>query len=196
MFVWSFRTSKRELIIILIGIVAFVITVCLLLFAPSGSKQSSLLVEGGYSLSAEDADGRMSFLSQFGWEADPEPVAVKEVLIPLKFNGVYTEYNELQKSQGFDLEPLSGKRLKLWTYRITNYPNVSDNVVANILTLDGNVVGGDISSTALDGFMHGFDPNQYSAETASAQLDVQTIDRSVPDSIPEQSDTPPENDGE
>ncbi|MBR6748707.1 MAG: hypothetical protein IKM07_07185, partial [Clostridia bacterium] len=48
----------------------------------------------------------------------------------------------------------------------TNYPGGLSDVAANLLILDGEVIGGDISSTLLDGFMHGFDPAQFPAETA------------------------------
>ncbi len=193
MFVWSLRMSKRELIILGVGILAFIITAVLLL-SPSGSRSASALAEAGYNLSAEGADGRLAFLNQFGWQCEPEPVSVREVIIPAKFNEVYEEYNRLQKTQGFDLQSLSGRRVKLWTYKVTNYPGEVSDVVANVLVLNGKVVGGDISSTLLDGFTHGFDPEQNAAETAQAQQSSATIDRTVPDSIPANSEIPPEAD--
>ena len=194
MFVWSFKTSKRELIITGIGILAFIITAILLL-CPPGSRSASALAQAGYSLDAENADSRMAFLSQFGWECEPEPVSVKEIVIPAKFNEVYEQYNQLQMEQGFDLRALSGRRVKLWTYRVTNYPGGIGNVAANLLVLDGKIVGGDISSTLLDGFMHGFDPEQSADETAAAQLSANNVDRSVPDYIPTDSEALPEDDG-
>lgn len=193
MFVWSLRMSKRELIIIGIGIAAFIITAFLLLF-PGGSRSASALIEAGYSLSADGADQRLEFLSQFGWQCETEPVSVKEVIIPAKFNDVYTQYNDLQKEQGFDLQQYSGRRAKLWTYRVVNYPGGVRDVVANLLIIDGSVIGGDISSSLQDGFSHGFDPSQYAADTAMAQLSSAGIDRSVPDNIPANSEIPPEND--
>lgn len=195
MFVWSFKMSKRELIIFAVGIAAFIAVVCLLLI-PGGSRETSVFEQSGNSVAAGNAQERQQFLSQFGWEIETEPVQVKEILIPAQFSDVYTEYNALQKSQGFDLEPLRGECVKLWTYKITNYPGASSGIVANILIKDGVVVGGDISSTALDGFMHGFDPNKAAAQTANIQISAETVDRSVPASIPEQSDMPPEQDGD
>ena len=193
MFVWSLKTSKRELIIIGVGVLAFIITAVLLLASP-GSRSASALADSGYTLSADGADERLAFLSQFGWQCDAEPVSVKEVIIPAKFNDVYEQYNQLQLRQGFDLQALSGRRVKLWTYRVTNYPGSTGDVVANLLVLDGRVVGGDISSTLLDGFMHGFDPNAFAGDTAAAQQTAASIDRTVPDSIPADSEVPPEAD--
>ena len=193
MFVWSFRMSKRELIIFCVGVLAFAITAVLLLWQP-GSRETSALIDGGGTLSAGSADERIAFLEQFGWKCEQEPVSVKEIIIPAKFNEAYAQYNQLQQEQGFDLQKLSGRRVKLWTYSITNYPGGVKDVVANLLVLDGKIVGGDISSTLLSGFTHGFDPNDAASETAMAQLSSSGIDRSVPDSIPANTDAPPEND--
>lgn len=190
MFVWSFKFSKREIIIFLVGVAAFIALIFLLL-APSRAQPTSL-ESSGYTLTADNEDSRIAFLSQFGWDADPEPIGVMEIVIPAQFSDVYTEYNDLQKSQGFDLEKYKGERVKKWTYLITNYPNVSGSVIANILIKDGKVVGGDISSAEMNGFMHGFIPSDSAAVTASAQRDAIMVDRTVPVSIPSSSDVPPE----
>ena len=42
-----------------------------------------------------------------------------------------------------------------YTYQITNYPNSSDQVVADIVVYRNRIIAGDVQSTALDGFMHG-----------------------------------------
>lgn len=195
MFIWSIKTSKRELIVLAIGIVIFAAAVVYVLW-PRGESRTSALVQSGYSLSVENEQERLAFLTQFGWQVEEEPTEVREVWIPTEFSDVYLEYNEIQKAQGFDLEKYKGERVKRWTYRITNYPGVSGVVVANILIQNGRVVGGDVCSTALDGFMHGFSPQQNAdkmADIATAAAE-NAVDRTVPDSIPEQSDVPPEDD--
>ncbi|MBE6753018.1 MAG: DUF4830 domain-containing protein [Ruminococcaceae bacterium] len=194
MFVWSFRMSRRELIIFGVGLALFVVAIACLLIFPPAAESSSLLVDSGYTLKADTPESRVQFLSQFGWEIETEPLAVKEVIIPVKFDEVYSQYAQLQSRQGFNLQALSGKRAKLWTYKVTNYPGANGAVLANILVKDGVVVGGDISAAAADGFMHGFDPNLFAAETAAMQSAQQTIDRTVPDSIPANSEVPPEPD--
>lgn len=105
---------------------------------------------------ASDNRERIAFLKQFGWEAESEPVEIDQVLIPQKFNKVYENYNEIQRGQGLDLEKYKGKSCKRIGYRITNYPGGGDNVRANLLIYEDKVIGGDICSTQLDGFMHGF----------------------------------------
>ena len=83
----------------------------------------------------------------------------------------YEKYNEIQKAQNLDLTPYAGKRAKRWTYNIKNYPGYegdSGTVQANILVYEGAVIGGDICSTELDGFMQGFDfPTKTAAQSES-----------------------------
>ena len=97
-------------------------------------------------------------ISQFGWSVKEDPVEVCEVIIPAEFDDVYEKYNELQKEQGFDLSLYASKRVKRWTYEITNYTGYENTgfIHANILVYDGKVIGGDVCSTELNGFMHGF----------------------------------------
>lgn len=71
-----------------------------------------------------------------------------------EFDEVFTQYNDLQKTAGMDLEPYHGKRVKCWTYTVLNYPG-EEGVLAHLYIYKDKIVGGDVSSTALDGFMHG-----------------------------------------
>lgn len=155
MFVWSIKTSKRELLILLIGILCF-IAALVYVFWPTGAAATSALASEGYSLKAENSQDMVKFLLQFGWEADPQCVENAEVAIPLEFTDTYENYNKIQKTCGFDLEAYKGKRVKRWTYKINNYPGELKNIYANILVYDNTVIGGDICSPALDGFMHSF----------------------------------------
>lgn len=102
---------------------------------------------------------RLIFVSQFGWEVENEPDEVCEIIIPQEFDEVYNNYNEIQLKQGCDLRDYSGKRVKRWTYIIKNYPGYDETdtcVRINLLIFDGMVIGGDVSSTELSGFMHTF----------------------------------------
>ena len=107
-------------------------------------------------LAAENNEQRINYLNQFGWEVNQEPSEIVEVAIPTEFNDVYERYNVIQKKQGFDLSPYRGKTVKRWTYDVANYPDNRPNVKANILVYENKIIGGDIYSLELDGFMHGF----------------------------------------
>lgn len=100
----------------------------------------------------------LSFISSFGWEVSEEPDEVREVIIPAEFDDVYENYNAIQKAQGYDLKEYAGERVKRWTYSVKNYPDYVDSecIKINVLVFDGEVIGGDVCSVELNGFMHGF----------------------------------------
>ncbi len=91
-----------------------------------------------------------SFLSSLGYEFS-ESFTKKTFSLPIEFDKVYNNYNEIQKEAGYDLAPFSGKSCTMYTYRLTNHPFGKCN--ANIIVYRGKIIGGDISSVNLDGFM-------------------------------------------
>lgn len=108
-----------------------------------------------YELGSEQQ--RQQFIKEMGWETEKEFSDCKKVTIPQEFNQVYESYNELQKQQGFDLTPYKGKECDIYTYKITNYKDHEDkgDVVCNLMICDNKLIGGDVCSTQLDGFMQG-----------------------------------------
>lgn len=110
---------------------------------------------------------RVSFLTGLGWQVDEEAVEVREVVIPLEFDQVYQNYNLIQLDQGFDLTQYAGRRMTRYTYEILNYPTGEENIRANLLVYKDRLVGGDVCSLRLDGFMHGLRmPDNASAPAA------------------------------
>ena len=102
-----------------------------------------------------DKSERMEYLRQLGWETDGESEQRQEILLPREFDAVLTRYNELQKQQGFDLSDYAGLNATLYSYRVTNWPEQQLTVIAELYVAKGRVIGGDVHSTALDGFMIG-----------------------------------------
>ena len=90
-----------------------------------------------------------------GWEVSDEYDECKAVTIPKEFNEVYEKYNKLQKQQGFDLEDYKGKTAEVYTYSVKNYGNKKQEVRANLIVCEGQLVGGDVCSAEMDGFMQG-----------------------------------------
>ena len=99
---------------------------------------------------------RVAFLSTFGWTVEEEPADFREVVIPAEFNDVYTAYNAMQNAQGFDMKPYAGEKCMQYRYIVTNYPDCPDTVFATLLVFEDCIIGGDVSTEAADGFMHGF----------------------------------------
>ena len=160
MFIYSLRASTIKLV----GVVCVALTVLITLiaFVPTYADNNSTTAGAGDSAVSysydkiKNKDDVINFLSQFGWQVEAEPLEIRDVAIPDPFDEVYLQYNALQKQQGFDLEPLAGKVCRQWVYEVTNYP-AETPVHANLLVYEDRVVGGDICSTELDGFMLPFD---------------------------------------
>lgn len=108
------------------------------------------------NLQAKTKAQRIAFLKQYGWKSDSASETEKDTVIPSEFDNVYKAYNSIQTAQGFDLSEYKGEKVKLYSIKINNYPKNSEYVYATLLVKDGAVIGGDIHSTELNGFMHGF----------------------------------------
>lgn len=154
MMVISFKLQKKQLLVLLV--LAVLLVGALVFAAVNGGNARA--VSAGYVLDASTDAQRKAFLAQYGWTTAADPVEICEVIIPEQFNDVYTQYNALQQTQGFDLMPFRGQRVKRWTYEITNYPSETDGlrVYADLLVRDGKVIGGNVGTRAADGFLHGF----------------------------------------
>ena len=100
-------------------------------------------------------EDRVAYLEGYGWQVLEEPLATEELLIPEEMDESYDDYLALQTSQGFDLEQYAGKRVKRYTYEITNYPTGEAGVQANLMLYRNTVIGGEVLSPRLDGFLHG-----------------------------------------
>lgn len=98
---------------------------------------------------------RIDYLSAYGWQVSEEPLATQELLIPDEMDDSYTEYLALQNGQGFDLQKYAGKRVKRYTYEVLNYPTGETGVQVNLLICKNTVIGGEVLSPQLDGFLHG-----------------------------------------
>ncbi|MBR6808184.1 MAG: DUF4830 domain-containing protein [Clostridia bacterium] len=102
-------------------------------------------------------EDRVAFLKQFGWEVEGEVKEEVTLKIPAEFDKVMKTYNELQKRSGFDLSKYKGREVTRYTYKITNYPEYDGEVLANVIIYKNRVVGGDICSADVEGFIGTFE---------------------------------------
>jgi len=87
--------------------------------------------------------------------------------IPREFDRVMSTYNELQKRQGLDLSKYRGREVTRYSYKITNYPGYEGSVTANVIVYKNRVIGGDVSSSDVQGFIGTFEyPRDLTPETA------------------------------
>ncbi len=157
MFVVSLSGKNLKKKIFLFVGIFITFTILISVFCCRG-KMADVAVDGRTSTIISDSEDVLSFISSLGWEVDKNPMEVREVVIPEVFDDVYSNYNDIQLSQGFDLQKYAGRRAKRWTYVIRNYPETKpedDFIRINILVCDDKIIGGDVCSIKLDGFMHG-----------------------------------------
>ena len=109
----------------------------------------------GSSQKVKTAQARLDYLAALGWQTEEEPLAVEELVVPKEFDESYNDYLALQSAQGFDLTHYRGKRVKRYTYRITNHPTGETGVQLNLLVYRDRVIGGEVLSPRPDGFLHG-----------------------------------------
>jgi hypothetical protein len=163
MFIYSFRAASLKFfgiiavtLVALIAIIAFVPV-----YAQGGVTDTPVSAtdkEQSYSYEkVRDVSGVISFLSQFGWTVDGATAQSAKVTIPDEFDKVFAAYNEIQKSQGLDLSKFKKKELTRYTVEVTNYKGYEGTVYANVLVYRNKVVGGDICSADVKGFVHGFE---------------------------------------
>ncbi len=105
-------------------------------------------------------DDRLEFIAAFGISVTGDPVEVVETKIPKEFDAVYNEYNGIQMAQGLDLAKYKGKRVKRYTYEVSNYPKDSQGmpsqVFLNLVIYKNKVIAGDLSSPDGEGFVRTF----------------------------------------
>lgn len=94
---------------------------------------------------------RIAFINECGWQTEASHCELTEVRIPVDFDEVYEQYNQLQLMQGFDLRPYRAHSVKKYTYLITNYREDGNgsavpDIFAELLVEDGEIIGADISS--------------------------------------------------
>lgn len=179
MFIVTLKKSKLKLWLI-ICILGFIVSCSTLLLCGFGKDSSyfSKTDSNSYGSTVEDNTDRVEFLKNFGWEVSQEPIDVCDITIPLEFNDTYEKYNDIQKSQGLDLSEYKGQNCTHYSYKVNNYPGTDANIYADILLLDGKVIAGDICSTEIGGFMHGFEfpsgSTTFSQSDTSSKYEVES----------------------
>jgi hypothetical protein len=158
MFVYSVRATTIKFFGVICVALAALIT--LIAFVPTyvGDSTAQTLGSGEVSYDrVKTADDAAAFLKQFGWEVDTATAQTVEVNMPESFDKVFSGYNELQKRQGLDLSKYTGKTVTRYTFTVSNYTGTEGTVYANVLVYRNRVIGGDLCSADVTGFVSGFE---------------------------------------
>ena len=148
MLVMTAKVNKKKIAMILAAVIALVVGL-IALFGGSDSDPTA-------STNVTNNDARVAFLKSFGWDVTTSPVESSQVKIPGEASEVFDRYNQLQKSQGYDLSAYAGKTAMRYVYKINNYPNATEPVYATLLVYKNQIIGGDVTDTAAKGVVRGF----------------------------------------
>ena len=148
MFMMTARVDKKKIAIVIGAVLALV----LLLILTLGGKKTQ--ATAGTAVGTND--DRVRFLTAQGWEVVSSPTHTGQVRIPAEGGEVFDRYNTLQKTMGYDLSPYAGKTVMRYVYTVKNYPGATEPVYATILICDNRIIGGDITDTAVNGKIQGF----------------------------------------
>ncbi len=144
MVVFSFNKKKTVKTALIITLAAVITVFCVIIAmerkeaVPSYAESKST---GRYSTEAPDTEAQLKFLSKFGIKADKRQKKQDEIIIPSEFNKVYTDYNELQKSVGLNLEPFKGETAERITYKVKNKEKY-----VTLLIFKARVIAGHLST--------------------------------------------------
>ena len=154
MLIMTTKVDKRKLFLAAAAIIAAIAALVLL----GGGETSQPTAAMTTAPAADTNDARVKFLTDLGWDVTASPAESSEVKIPKTTDQVFDRYNQLQKSQGYDLSKYAGKKVMRYVYRINNYPNAQEPVYATLLVYKDKIIGGDITDTTPGGKVQGFVP--------------------------------------
>ena len=98
-------------------------------------------------------DTAESFVESCGYEVE-QFWSVSSPYVPEKFDDYYTNYNALQKSQGYDLSEYKGIRIQEYVYLLKDFTLSGRKAYMTILMYKGEVIGGHISTQSGDGKLY------------------------------------------
>ena len=159
MMVMTAKVDMKKIALILGAIAAGIIGIILLFGGDSAQTTSAP--------AASNNDARVKFLQSFGWDVENSPAESSQVRIPENTSEVFDRYNQLQKSQGYDLSKLAGKNAMRYVYKVNNYPGATDPVYATLLVYKNQIVGGDVTDTSAKGKVQSFKMPQSAADSTT-----------------------------
>lgn len=168
MFVYTAKLSKKKIALTAVLLILAIAAVILLTRDNSTGGSAGKMETHPTNINVKTNEQRVEYLKSLGWEIKETAIEEQKVIIPAVMEGVYAEYSEMQKKQGFELSSYAGKEATRYTYEVLNYPNAKEKVVADLLIYKGKVIAGDIQCVAVDGFMHGLAyPSSETMESTS-----------------------------
>lgn len=154
MFVCSFKASKLKYLVALAVCACFAVAVIALM----PDTEHSVTVNGTQTEYEDNLKIRfdgikskadvVSFVESLGYAVDASSADFAQIKIPSKPDATLTEYNKIQKSQGFNLFKYKNKTVSRYTFLVTALPDMQtlpeDEVYLTVILYKNKVVGGDV----------------------------------------------------
>lgn len=141
-FLKSYTIFTKKTLLVMACILICIGFICCEIYAVSNMQTNAIT----------NAD-RLTFIKSLGYTVSNSEPRSKTVVIPQVFSDVYTNYNNLQKSCGYDLSLYKGCEVLIYTYDIIAPDDSNDGCVVNIIVYNDRIIGGDVSSVTFGGFM-------------------------------------------
>ena len=142
-------TAKVNIKKVLIALVAAAAVIIALVSLLGGNETNDAVA------TMSDNDSRVQFLTSQGWQVTTSPKEASQVKIPAEQTPAYSRYNDLQKSQGYDLSQYAGKTVMRYVYEVQNFPDAEQPVYATLLVYKNQIIGGDVTDTSAKGTIQG-----------------------------------------
>ena len=159
MFVFSLKASKLKYLFS--ALICALVAVFVIIIMPD--TEHSVSVNGNVSEyeqgkirfdGIKDIDSVVNFAESLGFSVDRDSVERVEVKIPQKTDAVLEAYNDLQKSQGFNLMKYKNKNVVRYTFKVTKLPDEQSlpeaDVLFTVILYKDKVVGGDLYFSGKD----------------------------------------------
>ena len=168
MMVMTAKVDMKKIAMILGGIVAVIVALILLLGGGNDAQTTS-------APAVSNNDARVQFLKDLGWDVANSPTESSQVKIPSERSDVFDRYNQLQKSQGYDLSNYAGKSVMRFVYKVNNFPGATEPVYATLLVHKNQIIGGDVTDTAAKGHIRGFKMPEPAAAPSESAVTTQPV---------------------
>ncbi len=141
MFVLSVKADRKQLawgLLCLVAVASAIATSWML--PPKHTAAGSTAVDLRVTSTAE----RVQLLEELGHRVDGATEQVEEIRIPDEPDAILTAYDEMQPS-GMGLQAYGGKRVKCYTYTVTD-ANRNETVWVHLYVYRDRVVAGDVTA--------------------------------------------------
>ncbi len=135
MFVFSCKTTKKQLVWAVVCVFLLVAILLTLAFWPEAATDTAA------PLSVATAEEGAAYLRSLGYEVSGGDV--REIQLPDEPDQTLSTYNALLQKAGLDITPYLGKRVKYRTYTVENHPD--GTATAHLYIYKDTIIAGDIT---------------------------------------------------